>query len=144
MKQVPKPRVNTNLRCIGLIALVILVWMALNTLLLLFVRFPRIHRKHDQHARATRDIAALSGLVQHYYVDTEQYPTSLQDLRVCPNGVKNWRGPYTTKNIPPDPWGHEYIYQCPGPNGSDYIIISYGPTGVPGGTGDDAEISSED
>jgi general secretion pathway protein G len=107
---------------------------------------PRImHRVADaKRAKAKTDIETLSNLLQHYYVDTDQFPTSLQDLRVCPNGVNNWHGPYTTKNIPPDPWGHEYIYQCPGPNGTDYLITSYGPTGAPGGTGDDAAITSED
>jgi general secretion pathway protein G len=99
-----------------------------------------------KRAKAASDIATLSSLLQQYRIDTDQFPTTeqgLQALRICPNGVNNWRGPYTTKDIPMDPWGNEYVYQCPGPNGSDFIIISYGSDGAPGGEGDAADITSE-
>ncbi len=55
----------------------------------------------------------------------------------------NWRGPYLRKPVPADPWGAAYLYLSPGqvnPNG--YDLLSYGADGKPGGTGEDADITS--
>src|ERR1035437_1850401 len=44
------------------------------------------------------------------------YPTGtngLQDLVRQPAGTTNWHGPYVD-GIPKDPWGREYVYECPG------------------------------
>ena len=39
---------------------------------------------------------------------------------------QNWKGPYL-KEIPKDPWGNEYGYECPGRlNPSSYDLISGG------------------
>lgn len=43
--------------------------------------------------------------------------------------------------IPEDPWGYEFLYES---DGRKYRIISYGPDGMEGGEGSDADISSED
>lgn len=99
-----------------------------------------------KRAKAASDIATLSGLLQQYHVDTDQYPTTeqgLNALRVQPSGVNNWRGPYTSKNLPTDPWGNEYVYEAPGPDGQDFLIISYGADGAPGGDGDASDLTSD-
>lgn len=46
------------------------------------------------------------------------------------------------KNVPKDPWGEEYIYQRPGPEGNPYGITSYGADSQEGGEGVDADIHS--
>jgi len=99
-----------------------------------------------KRAKAASDIATLSGLLQQYRVDNDKYPTTeqgLNALRVQPSDAPNWRGPYSSKNLPPDPWGNEYVYQSPGPDGQDFLIISYGADGAPGGEGDNADITSD-
>jgi len=99
-----------------------------------------------KRAKAASDIATLSSLLQQYRMDNDRYPTTeqgLNALRVQPSDTTNWHGPYTQKNIPMDPWGHEYVYQSPGPNGEDFLILSYGADGQPGGDGENADISSE-
>ena len=99
-----------------------------------------------KRAKAASDVATLSSLLQQYRIDNDQYPTTeqgLNALRVAPAGATNWRGPYSTKDIPPDPWGNEYSYESPGPNGQDFLIISYGADGAPGGEGDAADITSQ-
>ena len=56
-----------------------------------------------KRAKAASDIATLSSLLQQYHIDTDQYPTTeqgLNALRVAPSGANNWRGPYTSKDIP--------------------------------------------
>ena len=55
----------------------------------------------------------------------------------------NWRGPYTRKAVPLDPWSAPYLYTSPGvvhPNGFD--LVTYGADGVLGGEGEDADISN--
>ncbi|MBC8138950.1 MAG: type II secretion system major pseudopilin GspG [Fibrella sp.] len=99
-----------------------------------------------KRAKAASDIATLSSLLQQYRVDNDSFPTTedgLNALRVQPSGAANWRGPYTSKSIPADPWGNEYSFEAPGPDGQDYVIISYGADGAPGGESDNADISSE-
>jgi general secretion pathway protein G len=99
-----------------------------------------------KRAKAASDIATLSSLLQQYRVDNDKYPTTeqgLNALRVQPSDAPNWRGPYSQKNIPTDPWGNEYVYQSPGPDGQDFLIISYGSDGAPGGEGDAADITSD-
>ena len=99
-----------------------------------------------KRAKAASDIATLGSLLQQYKLDTDHFPTTeqgLNALRVQPSDATNWHGPYTTKNIPTDPWGNEYAYESPGANGEDFGIISYGADGAPGGDGDNADITSE-
>lgn len=97
-------------------------------------------------AKAKSDIATMSSLLQQYRMDNDHFPTTeegLNALRVRPSDAPNWKGPYTTKDIPLDPWGNPYVYQAPGPNGEDFLITSYGSDGAPGGTGDAADITSD-
>lgn len=97
-------------------------------------------------AKARADIATMSSLLQQYRIDNDRFPTTeqgLQALRTQPSDAPNWRGPYSSKELPPDAWGNEYVYESPGPNGEDFIIISYGADGAPGGTGDAADITSQ-
>ena len=51
---------------------------------------------------------------------------------------------YTVEPVPVDPWGNEYIYRVPGPEGRDFDIISLGADGREGGEGADADIKLSD
>ena len=46
--------------------------------------------------------------------------------------------------IPKDPWKHEYHYEPPTQTYPNPHVWSYGADGKRGGTGDDADIDSED
>ena len=97
-------------------------------------------------ASAASDISTLSSLLQQYRLDNDGYPTTeegLEALATKPSSARNWKGPYTTKAIPNDPWGNAYVYQAPGPDGQDFLITSYGADGQPGGDGDAADITSD-
>lgn len=99
-----------------------------------------------KRAKAATDISTLTGCLQQYRVDCDAYPTtedSLSALRVAPSNANGWRGPYSQKELPTDPWNNEYAYESPGPNSSDFIVTSYGSDGAPGGDGDAADITSE-
>ena len=98
-------------------------------------------------AAAKSDIATLSASLQQYRLDNDKYPTSeegLAALNSAPSDAPHWKGPYLTKALPNDPWGNPYVYQAPGPNGQEFLITSYGSDGAPGGTGDAADITSDD
>ncbi len=76
-------------------------------------------------------------------VDCGRYPTTAEGLEVLfklPNNtsITNWHGPYIEKvSEPKDPWGHEFVYRCPGiHNIGGYDLYSMGPDGKDG-TADD-------
>lgn len=107
---------------------------------------PRVFRNLEKAkvSTAKAQIAAFESAIGSYRLDVGSFPTTdmgLQALRVRPNGVDNWDGPYLPKDIPLDPWGHPYVYRCPSEHG-DYEIISYGADGREGGEGLDADILS--
>jgi len=109
---------------------------------------PRVVGRQDdaKFGKARNDLAVMSGLLEQFRVDCDRYPTSeegLQALRSAPQDANNWKGPYTTKPIPTDPWGNPYIYEFPGPNGDDsYLLMSYGADGVEGGDGNNRDITA--
>jgi len=79
------------------------------------------------------------------HLDTGAYPTTeqgLQALRVQPNGMQQWHGPYLQKDLGMDPWGHPYVYKFPGDHGDEPDMVSYGGDGQPGGTELNADIVS--
>jgi general secretion pathway protein G len=60
---------------------------------------------------------------------------------VRPANEPRWNGPYLRKDPPPDPWGSPYVYKSPGERGS-YDLLSYGKDRQPGGTGENADLTS--
>ena len=67
-----------------------------------------------------------------FEVDTGRYPkgrNGLMDLIQQPRDTTGWHGPYLD-NVPKDPWGNDYIYECPGRhNPTSYDLSSMGPPG---------------
>lgn len=108
---------------------------------------PRLFRKTDT-ARVTAARAQINAFMTAlgaYKLDTGTFPTTeqgLQALRVRPQGVNQWDGPYLPQEIPVDPWGRPYVYKYPSEHGDEPEIISYGQDGQPGGDGINADIVS--
>src|SRR6478672_1221515 len=66
---------------------------------------------------ATSQIATFGTALDAFEVDNGYYPkgkNGLQDLVTQPHDATNWKGPYMKNDIPPDPWGHPYVYAWPG------------------------------
>lgn len=104
--------------------------------------FEQVGKSEVNVARAQID--AFDKALEHYRLDTGRFPSTdqgLAALNLAPAGEVRWRGPYLKKDLPLDPWGNAYQYRQPGTR-SDFEIISYGRDGKPGGTGDDADLSS--
>lgn len=95
---------------------------------------------------AKAQIEAFEKSLDTYRLDVGRYPTTeegMAALMTAPPaaGIK-WNGPYLKKGVPQDPWGQAYQYRSPGSKG-EYEIVSLGRDGQPGGTGDNADISSQ-
>lgn len=88
---------------------------------------------------AQTQLSSFETALDSFEIDNGYYPKSNDGLSVLveePRNAKNWRGPYLTE-IPIDPWGNAYIYECPGKyNERGYDITSMGPDGRQGGDDD--------
>lgn len=104
--------------------------------------------KQSDKARVTAAQAQINNFITalgSYKLDTGVFPSTeegLQALRVAPNNLAQWQGPYLPKEVPLDPWRRPYIYKYPGDHGDEPDIISYGADGQPGGDGINADIVS--
>ena len=129
----------------GFTLLELLVVVAIIGLLIGFVApryFGQIGKAEVTTAKAQID--ALEKALDQYRLDTGHYPSSelgLNALTQRPPNEPKWNGPYLRKAVPPDPWGKPYLYRCPGEKG-DYDLVSYGKDGVPGGSGENADLSN--
>ena len=90
---------------------------------------------------AKLQIESFGSALDLFFLDAGRYPTTAEGLTALgqrPTGMEVWNGPYVKGGkVPPDPWGHPYIYVCPGKhNPNSYDIISMGPDGQEG-TDDD-------
>lgn len=96
---------------------------------------------------ATADIKALEQTLGRYKLDNGFYPSTEQGLAALVSKPESGRIPKKfpergyLKSVPNDPWGSPYVYLSPGVH-DDFVIISYGADGEPGGEGEDADIES--
>lgn len=92
-------------------------------------------------ATAKNQLEELSMALHSYYMDCKQYPTVQQGLDALWEKpalepvAPEWSGPYLTRKIQDDPWGHPYKYIIPGPNGLPFGLVSLGTRGVDGDAG---------
>jgi general secretion pathway protein G len=131
-------------RIAGFTLLELLVVIVIIGLLAAYVApryFSQVGKSEVQVARAQID--ALEKALDQYRLDTRRYPSTEQGLQALvarPAGEANWNGPYLRKAVPGDPWGNPYVYRNAG--GDNVEILSYGPDGRPGGSGQDADIAN--
>lgn len=94
-------------------------------------------------------IGIFKNLLKSYKIDNGTFPTSEQGLEALAKKPAsqpeppNWNGPYADDDIPKDPWGHAYVYRCPGTHNPDtYDVYSLGSDGKEGGEKDAADIGN--
>ena len=109
---------------------------------------PRILSRPEQARRmkAKVDIRSIESALGLFKTDTGRFPTTSEGLAalVTNPGIKGYNGDAYLDKIPTDPWSNRYIYLCPGVNGKDYDLESYGKDGEDGGSEDNADIESWD
>lgn len=99
---------------------------------------------------AYAQVNALKSVINAYYMDNGDYPTTEQGLRALiekpsiPPIPENWNGPYLEDGkIPKDPWGRELIYKKPGEhNPNSYDLYTLGSDKKEGGEGAAADIGN--
>ena len=89
---------------------------------------------------AQSQISTFGTALDAFEVDNGYFPkgkNGLNDLVQQPRDAQNWKGPYLKSDIPLDPWGHAYIYECPGKhNPTGYDLMSMGFDGRAGSDDD--------
>ncbi len=75
---------------------------------------PRLLSRGDQAkvTAARTQIVAFSNALAMYKLDTGGFPSTdqgLQALRIKPEALNQWNGPYLQQDIPNYPWGHPYV-----------------------------------
>ncbi|HWP84482.1 MAG TPA: type II secretion system major pseudopilin GspG [Terriglobia bacterium] len=143
-EQEPPRSARTAQAGVTLIELLVVV-----TIIALFAALvgPRLFRQVERSrlTAARAQINSFQTALGVYKLDTGSFPTTeqgLRALRVQPDGVERWDGPYLPQDIPNDPWGRPYVYRYPGEHGEEPEIISYGADGQPGGDGENADVVS--
>lgn len=90
---------------------------------------------------AQTDVTSLTAKVEQFEMDTGALPQRLEDLVSEPGSAKGWLGPYAKESALKDPWNTPYDYRLDDRN---FVITSYGADRKSGGSGVDADISSND
>jgi general secretion pathway protein G len=86
---------------------------------------------------AKTQLGAFATALDLFEVDNGHYPkgkSGLNDLVVQPRDAQNWH--QYMDSVPMDPWGHPYIYECPGRHRPTYDLSSAGPDGSSGNEDD--------
>jgi general secretion pathway protein G len=104
----------------------------------------------DAKVSATKTQIEMLGLaLDAYRLDNDVYPSTRQGLaaliRITDSTPipRNWRGPYLKKGVPLDGWSRPFVYKSPGSQDPEnYDLLSLGRDGLPGGTGEDADLTS--
>ena len=100
---------------------------------------------------AKAELRTIEAALKMYRVDNFDYPTTELGLialieKPVGSDAPNWNaaGYLDDDKVPLDPWGTEYQYLSPGPDGSDYYVYTFGADRQPGGDGAKADISTSD
>lgn len=129
----------------GFTLLELLVVMVIIGLLASYVAPRFFDQVGKSEIKATRaQLNSFEKALGTYRLDTGRFPSTDQGLKALverPSDEPKWAGPYLSKALPTDPWGHAYIYRQPGEQGHDYELMSYGKDGQRGGAAENADIS---
>ncbi len=95
---------------------------------------------------AESDIDSFYQAINFYYIDCQDYPSSTDGILALwekpSTNSEGWAGPYLTKKPGKDPWGNDYEYTVPGPNGLPFGIQSFGADNMVGGEDENKDICS--
>lgn len=115
--------------------------------IVLFVFIYPQHLSRCRISEAKTQIKLIEDALTSYILDMGRYPSQEEGLQALIENVSQdpkWDGPYLRleKGLK-DPWGNEYLY-VHGGRYEEFNIISYGADGVPGGSGENADIRNHE
>jgi len=98
-----------------------------------------------KHELAKTGIGQIAQRLELYRLETGKWPTTDVGLKVLSEGhAKPSDSYFVEADKLLDPWGKPYWFLAPGPGELPYEIVSYGADAAPGGSGEDADVSSAD
>lgn len=108
---------------------------------------PRVLKQFDgaKAKTAAIQLADLDKSLELFKLDVGRFPTAeegLQALVTKPPAANGWNGPYIKGALPTDPWTKPYKYNNPA-SGGGVEVVTLGADGVPGGEGENADITSK-
>lgn len=133
-----------DLKNSGFTLLEILIVMAILGILAVIV-VPKLSDKPKEAKRlkAILQIKSIQDALEMFYVDKGYYPSTEQGLEALIRPENEMVKKYLDADqLPLDPWGHPYLYLCPGLEGRAYDIVSQGQDGDRGGNRWDKDIES--
>ena len=93
---------------------------------------------------ARQDIANIEQALNSFWAETSRYPTNDEGLAALTQPTEDNPEPLLSgSGEPTDPWGRAYQYNSPGRN-SPFDVICLGADGREGGSGADADITSDE
>ncbi len=135
------PSKSSGMTLVEVLAVVVILSLLAATLVISF---------SGSVAKAKQDVArtAISQLIQKlelYRMERSAWPENELGLRALSDGHATPGDPwYLEPDKLLDPWNEPYWFVTPGPDQHPYEILSYGADGQPGGTGEDADVTSAD
>jgi len=98
-----------------------------------------------KHELAKTGIGQLVDKLEAYRIERGAWPPTDVGLRALTDGAATPSDAfYAEPSKLLDPWNRPYFYVAPGPNLLPYEVLTYGADGKPGGSGEDADVSSAD
>ena len=91
--------------------------------------------------KARADIKAIENALELFKLDAGRYPNTQEGLKALMTKTETHDSYIKGGSVPKDPWCKEYVYLSPGSHG-DFDILSYGADGEPGGSANNADITS--
>ncbi len=133
----------------GFTLIELIVVISIISLLVVFVA-PKMFRQLGQ---AKKDLVIprmklVEDALERFAINCGRYPDDSEGLGVllaAPDGLEEkWRGPYLKRKQLLDPWDNPFVYEAAADTTSgNYVLISYGADGEPGGEGDNEDITNE-
>ena len=93
-----------------------------------------------KHEIARTQISQIISQLQAFQLEKHALPSAADGLRILTADPRS--SYYLEAEKLSDPWGNLYQYLVPGPGGQPFEVLSLGADNRPGGTGEDADISS--
>jgi general secretion pathway protein G len=137
----------------GFTLIEILVVVAIIGLLMTYLATNLINRGDDAKKDLARvQVTKLEQTLELYKLDNGRYPTSEQGLSALvaapttePQPRRYPQQGYVKRADLLDPWGVAYQYVAPGArNTFSFDLFSFGPDGIQGGEGENADIGNWD